>query len=137
MKPMGDRSLKNLELVHPDMVKLVKLAHIVYPLYVIEGKRSKERQAELLKSGASKTMNSLHCVDPLSLAVDIAPLDFDWKKAEHPNELRKCYYLAGVIKAIAHFNNIGVRFGGDWDGDNDFSDQTFNDLLHFELKGIH
>jgi hypothetical protein len=26
-----------------------------------------------------------------------------------------------------------LRFGMDWDGDLDFSDQTFDDLVHFEL----
>jgi peptidoglycan L-alanyl-D-glutamate endopeptidase CwlK len=26
-----------------------------------------------------------------------------------------------------------VRFGGDWDGDKDITDQKFNDLVHFEL----
>ena len=137
MKPLSDRSLKMLEGVHPDMVKLVKLANIVYPLNVIEGKRTKERQAELMKSGATKTMNSLHCVEPLSLAVDIVPHDFDWKKPDSLVELRKCYYLAGVIASIAHFQNIGCRWGGDWDSDGDFADQTFNDLVHFELKGVH
>jgi peptidoglycan L-alanyl-D-glutamate endopeptidase CwlK len=26
-----------------------------------------------------------------------------------------------------------IRWGGDWDGDQDFRDQTFDDLAHFEL----
>jgi peptidoglycan L-alanyl-D-glutamate endopeptidase CwlK len=26
-----------------------------------------------------------------------------------------------------------VRYGGDWDGDKDINDQTFNDTVHFEL----
>jgi len=45
----------------------------------------------------------------------------------------------GIIKAVAvklksenkikHF----VRFGIDWDGDDTFTDQTFDDMPHFEL----
>jgi peptidoglycan L-alanyl-D-glutamate endopeptidase CwlK len=33
------------------------------------------------------------------------------------------------IGAIKH----RIRWGGDWDMDNDLSDNTFNDLVHFEL----
>jgi hypothetical protein len=29
---------------------------------------------------------------------------------------------------------IGLRWGGDWDSDKDFSDQNFDDLVHWELK---
>ena len=43
------------------------------------------------------------------------------------------YFLAGIIKAIANKRNIKIRWGGDWDDDNDFKDQHFNDLGHFEL----
>jgi hypothetical protein len=40
------------------------------------------------------------------------------------------------VARILH--NIGlmqydIRWGGDWDRDNDFSDQKLNDLCHFEL----
>ena len=28
---------------------------------------------------------------------------------------------------------IRLRWGGDWDGDNELRDQTFNDLVHFEV----
>ena len=29
--------------------------------------------------------------------------------------------------------NIKLRWGGDWNDNKDFSDQTFDDLVHFEL----
>ncbi len=30
---------------------------------------------------------------------------------------------------------IEIRWGGDWDRDGDTTDQTFNDLVHWELWG--
>ncbi len=35
--------------------------------------------------------------------------------------------------AAAHDLGIELRWGGDWDRDAEFDDQTFNDLPHFEL----
>lgn len=46
---------------------------------------------------------------------------------------RRAYFLAGVVHAIAEELGIGIRWGGDWDGDKDFADQRFDDLFHFEL----
>ena len=30
--------------------------------------------------------------------------------------------------------DIEIRWGGDWDGDNEFTDQSFDDLVHFETR---
>ena len=69
---LGARSLKNLEGVNPNLIKVVKRAIEISPVdfAVIEGVRTKARQAELVKKGASKTMNSRHITGH---AVDIAP----------------------------------------------------------------
>lgn len=105
---------------------------------IIEGKRTEEQQRANVRRGVSKTMNSHH-VYPLgepSMAVDVAPYPIRWTDAP------RFYYFAGFVKAMfIHLQLKGVipnqyylRWGGDWDGDNDFSDQTFNDLVHFELR---
>ena len=51
---LSDRSKRNLRGVHPDLVRVVMRALEISPLdfVVIEGLRSRERQAELVKSGA-------------------------------------------------------------------------------------
>ena len=42
--------------------------------------------------------------------------------------------FAGIVKAIGWYRyQVRIRWGGDWDGDNDLDDQTFDDLVHFEL----
>lgn len=70
---LSEKSLKRLEGVHPDLVKVVQHAITITPLdfVVLEGLRSKERQRYLVDKGASKTMDSYHITGH---AVDIAPI---------------------------------------------------------------
>lgn len=98
-------------------------------IQVIEGKRTKVRQAELVKAGLSKTMNSKHLTteeEPLSKAIDMAPLPLDW------DDTKRFYAFGEKVLKKAKELGIGIRWGGDWDGDGDYKDQTFNDLVHFE-----
>ena len=103
------------------------------------GYRDKELQNHLFDSGQSKVQfpNSKHNVSP-SQAIDIAPYPIDWgerKDEAHHNQiaLRRFYFMAGKVNEIARNLGITIRWGGDWDSDNDFFDQKFNDLVHFEI----
>ena len=62
MFQLSEKSISKLAGVHPDLVKVIKRAIEITPVdfTVIEGLRTKERQAYLLKSGKSKTMRSRH-----------------------------------------------------------------------------
>ena len=124
---LNKRSEENLKEVHADMVRVVRRAATIIDLSVIEGKRSKERQAELVAQGKSKRLDGKHTTEPFSEAVDIIPLPLNW------NDTKRFFFLAGVMKMAAAIEDVKIRWGGDWDGDNDFKDQTFNDLVHFEL----
>ena len=70
---LSQRSRKRLEGVHSDLVAVVELAIIMPPVdfTVIEGLRTPERQRQLYKAGATKTLNSRHLTGH---AVDLAPL---------------------------------------------------------------
>ncbi len=59
---LGERSRKNLQGVHPDLVKVVERAIEItkQDFVVIEGLRSEARQRELLAKGATRTLNSRH-----------------------------------------------------------------------------
>jgi peptidoglycan LD-endopeptidase CwlK len=46
----------------------------------------------------------------------------------------RTYYLAGLLKGIAHALSIPWRQGINWDGDSDFEDQTFDDAPHNESR---
>lgn len=91
---------------------------------VVYGLRTQEEQAKLVQEGLSKTMNSKHLTGK---AVDLAPFPIDW------NNTKQFYYFAGMVLAVAKDMGIKIRWGGDWDMDNDLNDQNFMDLVHFEL----
>jgi hypothetical protein len=60
-------------------------------------------------------------------AVDAAPYPIDWKDRE------RFSYFAGVVLGIAQSQGLQLTWGGDWDRDWQLRDNTFDDLLHFEL----
>ena len=114
------KSIHNLAGVHPSLYSVMQRAITMTPVdfMITEGLRTKERQAQLVKAGASKTMNSRHLTGH---AVDIAPIvagevRWDWEL------FRK---IAPVIKEAATGLSIPIIWGGDW--------RTFKDGPHFEL----
>ena len=116
----GTTSLSRMENVHPDLIRVMALALQRSPIdfTVLEGRRTEARQRELVKQGASKTMNSRHLH---GLALDIAPVvdgkvTWDWKFY---------HQLAPVIKAAAKELGVPLTWGGDW--------TTFPDGPHWEL----
>jgi peptidoglycan L-alanyl-D-glutamate endopeptidase CwlK len=115
-----------LESLNEDLQELMTEAIKWVDISLIEGKRSRKRQAELLKIGATKTLNSKHLTGK---AVDFAPYHdgIDWNNREN------FIYNAGVIYGIATQKGIPVRWGGDWNENGDLSDNDFDDLCHIEL----
>ena len=118
---LGARSRSRLQGVHPDLVRVVERAITITPIdfTVVEGLRSKERQAELVKKGASRTMRSRHLTGH---AVDLAPWEggtahWDWPR------FRK---LAPAVLEAAKIEGVAVTWGGNW--------TSFPDGPHFELS---
>ena len=114
--------------------RLQDLAHEVvlrhHDCSVIYGKRTEAEQSRLVQEGMSKTMDSKHLEqeDGTAHAIDLAPYPIDWENT------KRFYYFAGIVMAVAREMGIHIRWGGDWDGDDDLDDQTFMDLVHFELE---
>lgn len=104
---LGDRSRKNLDGVHHDLVSVVELAIKLteQDFMVIEGLRSLERQKKLLAEGKSKTMNSRHLTGH---AVDLCPYPVDW------NDHNKFKVIAEAMKAASEELDIPIEWGGDW-----------------------
>jgi|TARA_R110000765_G_scaffold56014_5_gene110699 peptidoglycan L-alanyl-D-glutamate endopeptidase CwlK len=115
---LGTRSLQNLSGVHPDLVAVVKRAITIteQDFTVIEGVRNINRQRELVKKGASTTMNSRHITGH---AVDMVPWPVDW------NDLERFEVVSEAMKAAAEELEIPIVWGGDW--------KSFYDAPHFEL----
>jgi len=100
---------------------------------ISEGHRSIERQQRLYNEGKSKidgiTRKGKHNENP-SKAVDI----YAWVNGANYDKENLCY-IAGVVHAVAANHGLNVRWGGNWDRDNIIiTDQSFDDLVHFELK---
>ena len=128
MARFGKRSRSRLKGVNPKLVNVLNEAIKLMDLTILEGLRSAERQKELVASGASKTMKSKHLK---GWAVDVTPYPVDFDSAKGIN---RHYYMAGMLRGIAHMMKIPVRSGADWDSDGEIKDQKFNDLVHLELK---
>lgn len=120
MFTLGPRSYKRLEGVHPDLVRVVERAIAITEVdfVVLEGLRTKERQAQLLKVGASRTMNSRHITGH---AVDLGA----WINKEVRWDWPLYSKIATAMKQAATEQNVAIIWGGDW--------RTFRDGPHFEL----
>jgi peptidoglycan L-alanyl-D-glutamate endopeptidase CwlK len=105
----SQRSLENLEGVHPDLLKVVTRALEVteQDFTVIDGLRTLEEQEELFESGKSKTMNSRHLTGH---AVDIVPYPVTWEyEAFEP--------VVDAMRQAAQELGIQVTHGYDWGWD--------------------
>lgn len=129
---LTERDLSRLKGVNEDLVRVVKHAADMVPLMVIEGLRTRERQAELYAIGRTKpgkpvtwTLNSKHCEGK---AVDVGPVPLDW------NDKKAFLTVAGAMFAGAQRVGVQLRYGGDWDGDGIYGEKGESDLPHFELK---
>lgn len=100
-----------------------------YDCKILEGHRGEAAQNKAFSEGRSKLPwpKGQHNKLP-SLALDVAPFPVDWK------DTNRFYHFAGYVKRIAEEKGINIRWGGDWDQDNDFKDNKFDDLVHFEIK---
>ncbi len=103
-----------------------------YDCSILKGHRNRRQQNQKYQQGKSKVKwpKSKHNQLP-SMAVDVGPwIDQKGIPWDEPNQF---YTFAGFVKGKASQLGIKIRWGGDWDGDNDVNDQRFNDLAHFEL----
>ena len=120
-RTLNKKSIDRLSGVHPDLVAVVQLAIQLSDIdfQVIEGVRSKARQEQLVKAGASKTLNSRHLTGH---AVDLCALINDSVRWDWPLYSK----IADAMKQAATQLKISIEWGGDW--------RTFKDGPHFELS---
>lgn len=119
---------------------------------IIYGKRSQALQKSLFEKGriyrdnkwSIKNLNDVvtYCDGKIDIsehnytpsrAIDIIPYPTRWVVKEN------FYFLAGYVLNInkelydSHKVKHLLRWGGDWDSDMDFKDQSFIDLVHYEI----
>lgn len=117
---LSKRSLTRLEGVHPRLVALVREAIALSPVdfMVMEGLRTPERQAALIRAGASQTKQSRHLTGH---AVDVAALVDGQVRWDWPLYPR----IAAAFRAAAARQGTPIVWGGDW--------PSLRDGPHFEL----
>ena len=117
---LSKRSRERMRGVHPALIGVVEHAIELTPVdfMVTEGLRTLERQAQLVRAGASRTLNSRHLSGH---AVDLAALVDGAVRWDWPLYPR----IAGAMKAAAAERGVALNWGGDW--------KSLRDGPHFEL----
>jgi len=117
----SSRSLRNLEGVHPDLVavahRALELTEIDF--LVTEGLRTREKQIELVRAGASRTTRSRHLTGH---AIDVAA----WVAGEVRWDWPLYTEISRAFKQAAAELKIPIVWGGDW--------KSFKDGPHYELS---
>lgn len=133
---LDERSESRLLGVNAALINVVRRAVKALPfsVMVIEGVRTKARQAELYAQGRTKpgpvvtwTMQSKHIE---GRAVDLAPLidgKIDWSDA------KKFDAISSAMFSAAKELGIAIRWGADWDGDGRPRERGESDSPHFEI----
>ncbi|KUY29384.1 M15 family metallopeptidase [Elizabethkingia ursingii] len=144
---LGERSNKNLEGVHPNLVKIMKVAIANSPVdfTIIQGVRTLKEQQEFYSWGRSKInpntgkmdrvtnadgirnkSNHQVKIDGYGHAVDLYPFFLGKVQLNHKDTIKNLKLISDHIKKVAKELGIGITWGGDWK--NPF------DAPHFELK---
>lgn len=136
MTSLNKGSQEKLLDIHPDLARVVyRAAEITtVPFVVTEGKRTLDRQKNLVKSGASTTMRSRHvaemnqCGQPC--AVDLAAfIDVDGDGAVDAGEIRWDWPLYSKIneamQEAGRIEGVPIEWGGSW--------KSFRDGCHWQL----
>ena len=144
MPRFGASSEAKIRTCHADIQVVVRTAIIRGPDFtVIFGARTPVEQADLVSTGFSQKLDSLHVVGEdagreLSDAIDIAPWPVVWPnretqtEAEFEEAIKRFHVLGGYVLGVADQLNIALIWGGDWDRDWIYTDQRFHDLGHLQ-----
>lgn len=133
MPTFSEASKKQLETLHPDLQRVLMLAIKHFDFTIVEGHRGQKAQDEAFAKGLSKVKwpNGNHNTLP-SQAVDLAPYPIDW--SNKAKALERFVFMAGVVTTCAEMLGIPIRWGGDWNDNEDMRDEgRFRDYPHFEL----
>ena len=106
---LSPRSLAALDGVHPVLDRLARaVAERAPPFLITEGRRTKERQAQLVKAKKSKTMNSRHITGH---AIDFVAVLDGGRISYDDAHMRP---IAGAFRDVAAEMGIKITRGIDW-----------------------
>lgn len=130
----SERSLRVRGEISPGLGSVVDSAIIHVDFSLICGSRDLQQQQRMFYEKKSKfdgiKLKSKHQVteeDPLAHAFDFIPAPFT-----HWHDRPIFTHYAGFFLGIGWEKGVELRWGGDWDSDFRWTDQTFHDLPHIE-----
>lgn len=138
MPQFSARSTDRLVTADRALQRVFRLVVMRYDCSILCGHRGQVEQSIAYAERRSHAMwpDSPHNTLP-ARAVDVAPYPIDWGESGSTERRRKAiarfYHFAGYVLSTAEREGVALCWGGDWDCDRDFSDQSFDDLVHFEL----
>lgn len=124
-------SQQRLDTVDPQLQQVVEATRDIVDMTIVTGHRGEHEQELAVQQGRSQVHwpHGKHNAFP-SKAVDIQPYPYPTTNAALREQLS---YIAGIMVAMGHKLGVTIRWGGDWDSDGELSDNTFDDLFHFEV----
>lgn len=118
---------------HPALLEFInafqrRLAQLKVPMFAHCVWRTHSDQNQLYIEGRSNARGgeSLHNI---GCAVDLIHSTRGWELSDDAWKT-----LGYIGQELALQRGIGIRWGGDWDGDGDFTDQRLYDPAHWELQ---
>lgn len=134
MPTFSAASQKQRATLHPKLQEIVDEAIKYFDFAIIEGHRGEEAQTKAYLTHKSKVPwpKGKHNQSP-SKAMDCAPYPIDW--SDEDDAIRRFCYMAGFFMCIARQKGIKLRWGADWDKDDDLRDEKgkLRDFPHLEL----
>jgi len=128
MPNFSEKSLNRLATCDGRLKRVFQQVVQDFDCSIIEGHRDKDRQNQMVAEGKSRVLwpDGKHNTVP-SLAVDVTPYPIKWDDRERQT------LFAGYVLATARATGVTLRWGGDWDRDTEVRDNSFDDLVHFEI----
>lgn len=128
MPQFGNTSRARLDTCDPRLQQIFNAVVRHFDCTILTGHRDEAAQNQAVAEGKSQLRwpDGKHNRAP-SVAVDVAPYPIDWEDRE------RFTYFAGFVKGIALGMGFELRWGGDWDSDWQVRDNSFDDLVHFEI----
>jgi len=128
MPSFSEKSLTKLATCHPLLQRVFHEVVKNFDCTILEGQRNEARQNQMVAEGKSQVRwpDGKHNTVP-SRAVDVTPYPILWDDRERQT------LFAGYVLATAKAMGIDLRWGGDWDRDTEVRDNSFDDLVHFEI----
>ncbi|TDM54087.1 hypothetical protein [Aliivibrio fischeri] len=127
MNKFSPISATRLASCHPQLQAVFTKVLEICDCSILCGHRTEAEQNALPSTNTQvRFPNSKHNSVP-SKAVDATPYPYD------KDDRERFSYFAGIVIGVGASMGVAIRWGGDWDKDNELKDNGFDDLMHFEL----